>query len=189
MALYALCLAAPQKFDAQAIARVVAEVCGRTQVDAMHQLYHGRGLLADRLPAEQAQELGRRLAEQGLNVFAVPETGLLPVPRPRPITTARVRPAGLEIEDQLHRLRVEPWDGLRLVALAVVEHDRRELSPLERAHRDSTRPGRAPRSWAKKTKGWSDAISSICVSKRKSCAITASTPARSRTTTWPRTGG
>lgn len=139
MAGYALLLSAPQSYDQRAVARVIAEVTGRTVIDAMQQLYHGRGLLADHLEADQAQALGQRLATFGVAVFAVPEAELLPLSRPRAVTSGRVRAEVFEIEDQFNRVTRLPWRALTVVAAAAVETDRRELSPLERAHLETAR--------------------------------------------------
>lgn len=140
---YAVLLSGPQSHDPRAIAQLVAAASGRTAIDAMQQLYHGRGLLAVQLTAEQAQELGRQLTAMGLRAFAVPESRLLPHVRPHAATTGRLREEGFELEDQLNRVQLEPWDQLSLVAAACVETDQRELSPLERAHQSPERDGPA----------------------------------------------
>ncbi|NUQ01344.1 MAG: hypothetical protein HUU35_15985, partial [Armatimonadetes bacterium] len=121
MGSYALVLATEAAFEPREVAKVVAACTGRTSIDAMQHLFYGRGLLAEHLTAEQAQEIGRQLATLALPTLAVPAEELQPVVRPLRVTKAVVSPGGFEIEDQLQRRRVEGWAWLRLVATASVQ--------------------------------------------------------------------
>lgn len=121
MGSYALVLATEAAFEPREVAKVVAACTGRTSIDAMQHLFYGRGLLAEHLTAEQAQEIGRQLATLALPTLAVPAEELQPVVRPLRVTKAVVSPGGFEIEDQLQRRRVEGWAWLRLVATGAVQ--------------------------------------------------------------------
>ena len=132
MSEYALLLATWSRFEVREIARQVADVTGRTGLDAARQLHLGRGLLADRLPLVWAQQLGARLATDGLATFAVPDSELLAAVRPYRVTIGRPLDEGFEIEDQLQRKRVEPWGGLRVLAGAVLEVELAEAVQRER---------------------------------------------------------
>ncbi len=136
---YALLLSDLLAGEVRELARHIAEQTERTLFDVTQQVYYGRGLLAERLTGEEVQALGGRLAAAGWPTFAVPETALVAPVRPLRVTKAAVTPDGFVIEDQLQRLRTEPWHELRLLCAGTVQADEHEL-PTESARRAPARP-------------------------------------------------
>lgn len=137
---YALLLATPDLLERREVAETIAEVTGRTLLDARQQLHHGRGLLADRLAPEQAQELGRRLGGLQVPCFAVPSDALVPPPRPLRIAKGAPQRETLVLEDQLQRRATERFDQLRLFCAGVVETEEPGAEPVGARRR----PERAP---------------------------------------------
>ena len=121
MGTYALLLAAGRLKDRRAAARRIAAATGRTALDALQAIHHGRGILATRLAGEQVQRLGRELAALGLETFAVPDEALVPPVRPWRVTKAAPGESQLVIEDQFQRRQAEPWAELRLLCAGTVQ--------------------------------------------------------------------
>jgi len=98
--------------DTLAIARLLAEVRGLTEVDARLAVRSGSGSVARRIPRAQAESLQRCLDEAGYPSVLISENELYTLPRSRKVSRLRITDEGLELQIGYRMLPVIPWTEL-----------------------------------------------------------------------------
>ena len=106
--------------DVEGMKRSMRVLDHLTEYDAWAMLRDAFGVLAERLTAGDARQLAAAMNAEGLDVVAVPESELFPLPPARRVRQIDPFDSGMVVHDQLDRQRVIPWENLIVVAVGQV---------------------------------------------------------------------
>lgn len=119
------------RLDIEVFPALLAEHAGMHRIDAAKACGEGAGILVDNDDIDKAEALAKALQEHDEDCFVVPAKSIVPLPRARPIHSARLVQSDLGPVDAAGNRESAPWENAIVLAMArvSVEASETQLSP------------------------------------------------------------